>query len=1160
MESTRFPDSFCIQCGEPLAPGARYCRACGSACPPGSSKASAPHGATKKAHVYSLRQGESIGILNRYWVVKPLAYGGFGEVYLVDDANLKRRCVAKLLVKQTRASAAQWTQLCHIFRREAELLARLNTPGHPNIPEIYEYLGDQNCLTMKYIEGQSLEGVLIKRAAPLDETDALRYVRAVCSALVYMHSQAPKPVLHRDVKPSNIICDSAGHIWLIDFGLAKAPSPSLETVSKNASLTGGTPGFTPPEQWRGKAVPRSDVYALSATLYNLVTGALPPQALLGVPPETLSFPKSVSPSVVQLVRRGMAQAVADRPDAFELLGQLDALLNPTLPPPLDFVPPPEPVRFIGRVAEQAHLRALLAEGGIAVVTGMPGVGKSALIATLARQLKPVSKIFWQTFLEQETNDTVLGRLASFLARHGRERGHQLLYTSVHGARPMPVQRVIDYMVQDLAGGDFLICFDDLQWLKQDQQSRYLVAQLVAAAQSGQTQLLVTSRSTPTRLPPSALLSLGGLHSDDVATLLAATKVRLPDEIAAELLRVTGGNAQLLYLAIDLLRVAADPATLITSLATTRNIHDYLMNQVDKGLNKQERLAMEAVAVLLGLPGTASALEVISGGRVAPRLLNELSHRSLLQISGEGSGTLLYSEHALLRDYFYQNLSGSQRKRLHQRAGAHYSLEEQELLRAALHYEQAQEFDRAATLVSANASKLINKGQAQAVERLLARLPAKQYAPTLAVAVEVARGEAASMLGNYAHARERLTVALAQVSWHERHVGDERRGGGDLVQLAEYGARGFRLLALIEERTGRYEQAEQACRQGMALESTLGEQHPELAQLHNQLAEVLWRWRRLPEIEQVCREGLDRLPPGLSAYAARAALEQRLAMVEGVRGNSDKAISGLEQSLELARSAENPALTALILNNLGYSVQLRGEHEWALHCLRESLQIKEQIGDLAGQATTMLNIGLLHQERGENERAAQCFEEVRTTAQRYGLAELEARATANLGILRFDQGDLLGAEARLSQALEMHTHLDNASGRVDCLYRLGELALARDDAPRAQQYGEQALTLAHKIGEGAYTSCALRVCGEAQHRQGRLTESAQLLAQAWDIQQDVDDPYDKILILIARARLARSEGDRDRAVALATKGLDLARTWQFAPQGVLLEQLLAELKL
>jgi serine/threonine protein kinase/tetratricopeptide (TPR) repeat protein len=277
-----------------------------------------------------------LGADGRYRIEVILGKGGFGQAYLAWDARLSRYCVVKRAVVKANWSAAERQVALGNFQREARLLVSLNTPGHPNIPEIYDYLAEHHCLMMKYIEGRTL-GQILAEQGRLWERDALRYVRDVCSALVYMHSRKPEPVLHRDIKPSNILIDLAERIWLIDFGLAKAAPLQTGISGISHTQSSGTLGFTPPEQWRGVADPRSDMYALGATLHILLSGhkvsfdASDLSAVLRgdkepLPPVRRLAPE-VRPAIEQLIRQTMSFEPDDRPTAQELLDELDALLR-----------------------------------------------------------------------------------------------------------------------------------------------------------------------------------------------------------------------------------------------------------------------------------------------------------------------------------------------------------------------------------------------------------------------------------------------------------------------------------------------------------------------------------------------------------------------------------------------------------------------------------------------------------------------------------------------------------------------------------------------------------------------------------------------------------------------------------------------------------------
>ncbi|MCB0213962.1 MAG: protein kinase [Anaerolineae bacterium] len=219
---------------------------------------------------------------DRYRRLKILGRGGFGAAFLTEDTKLNRACVIKQLLTFGK-SAREVTLYRTNFEREANLLVALNHPGHPNIPEIYDYFseGDSNYLVMKYIEGRNLHDVLDQSQDKLPWREAVRYAIDVCSALDYMHNHGDEPVMHRDVKPANILLGDDGRIWLVDFGLAKANPVTDDNDSKEETRAYGSVGYSPLEQWFGQARPSSDVYAVGATIHHLITGISPLDAYEG---------------------------------------------------------------------------------------------------------------------------------------------------------------------------------------------------------------------------------------------------------------------------------------------------------------------------------------------------------------------------------------------------------------------------------------------------------------------------------------------------------------------------------------------------------------------------------------------------------------------------------------------------------------------------------------------------------------------------------------------------------------------------------------------------------------------------------------------------------------------------------------------------------------
>src|SRR5713101_8952598 len=248
----------------------------------------------------------------RYMIESLLGTGGFGAVYLVRDRRVKQSLFAlKEVIDPSRRDREH-------FLFEAEVLKRLNHRALPHVYQVFEHEKLRRVyMLMDYIEGQNL-GVLLKEqpghcfSLPL----VLTIMEPVVDALIYMHGQDP-PIVHRDIKPANIIVPTrGGEAFLVDFGLAK------EYVIDNttAVIRHGSPGYAAPEQYGSGTNPRTDIYGLGATLYTLLTGTIPIDAITRVTgskridpltPTNLVAP-DVPWTVSMVIERAMSISIEDR--------------------------------------------------------------------------------------------------------------------------------------------------------------------------------------------------------------------------------------------------------------------------------------------------------------------------------------------------------------------------------------------------------------------------------------------------------------------------------------------------------------------------------------------------------------------------------------------------------------------------------------------------------------------------------------------------------------------------------------------------------------------------------------------------------------------------------------------------------------------------------
>jgi len=260
---------------------------------------------------------------NRYRVIPPLGRGGMGAVYEAFDERLSRTVALKETLVET-------DELRRAFGREARLLANLR---HPALPKVLDHFdeGGGLFLVMEFIPGDDL-GRLLDTGRAFAPAEVLGWAEQLLNALEYLHGLRP-PVLHRDIKPSNLKVVSPGHVVLLDFGLAKGNAGQM-TATGGASLLGYSPAYSPLEQMQGAGTDeRSDLYSLAATLYHLLTGASPPDALsratavVNGRPDPLRPPhlinRGVGAHVSAALMRAMALDIDSRPrNASEMRVQL----------------------------------------------------------------------------------------------------------------------------------------------------------------------------------------------------------------------------------------------------------------------------------------------------------------------------------------------------------------------------------------------------------------------------------------------------------------------------------------------------------------------------------------------------------------------------------------------------------------------------------------------------------------------------------------------------------------------------------------------------------------------------------------------------------------------------------------------------------------------
>ena len=299
----------------------------------------------------------------RYRVMRKLGAGGMADVYLAEDEELGRRVAIKIL-NDRHANDESFVER---FRREAKNAAGLS---HPNIVSIYDRGEAEGTyyIAMEYLDGRTLKELLIARG-PMPIADAIHHTRQILNALRFAHK---KGVVHRDIKPHNVMVDGDGRLKVTDFGIARAGASQMT----EAGAIVGTAQYLSPEQARGAAVDqRSDLYSIGVVLYEMLTGNVP---FTGESPVEIAMkhlsdtprpPSSIRPEIPPDLDMVVLRALAKNPDdRFQTAEEMDAEL--------------------AHIADGGSVTAITADAATAVLSGTSLASAPTAIASPRRERRP----------------------------------------------------------------------------------------------------------------------------------------------------------------------------------------------------------------------------------------------------------------------------------------------------------------------------------------------------------------------------------------------------------------------------------------------------------------------------------------------------------------------------------------------------------------------------------------------------------------------------------------------------------------------------------------------------------------------------------------------------------------------------------------------------
>jgi non-specific serine/threonine protein kinase len=994
---------------------------------------------------------------SRYRIARELGRGGMGVVYLAQDRQLDRPVALKCLPSRF----ANDPQARALLVAEARAAARLD---HPNIATVFE-IGESDdgrlFIAMAFYEGETLRERLARQ--PVSRQQAVAIAIEVARGLAAAHGLG---LVHRDIKPGNLLLTSSGPVKILDFGLAEQVDPARP----RSTQARGTLAYMSPEQARGEAVDgRTDLWSLAVVLHEMLAGRRPftgdsalalLYAVIHDDPPRLD-PSSCPRALQQILARALAKDPAARyQSAEELLAALHAFesgddVTPAAPLPVYLT------SFVGREPLIAQGLSILRSARLVTMTGPPGTGKTRLATRLAAALAP-----------EFEDGTVFVALAAIA-------DPALVPPAIAqalGVRSTWPRSVVDTVTAHLREQHLLLVLDNFE---QVLPAADHVRALVAACP--RLTVLTTSRA-PLRLSgerelPVPPLDCSGLHptgpTDHVAGTEAAALfveraaavqpgfhlnahnaaavneicrrldgLPLAIELAAARVKVLPPQALLSRLEkrLDLLRsgVRDQPSrhqTLRQAIAWSYDL-----------LDPHEQTLLRRLAVFVGGP-TLAAADAVAGPAVEGGALEGLASlvdKNLLRQDSQPDGEPRFAMLETIREFGLERLGEAGEEAAVRRAHRDFYLSvaeraardltgpqqvgwldqlghEHENLRLALDWSQsAGDWDAAERLVAGIWRFWLVRGHLTEARARLQQVLSRPGASPRRALLLTAAGTLAHTQGDYAGARSLSEESLALA----RARGDEAASAGTLNDLG-----------WLAWRQGDYPSARALSEEALALHRRLGDRRGTANALNN-LGWVAHHQGDYAGAERIHREVLplreqsgDTRGTGFTLASLGWALERQ--------GKVAEAAGLVDRASRLLGEVGARQLLAFAMTIRALIRRVEGNPRAALAELDESMRIFRQIGDRWGIAWTLNTSALAWHDLDESERAAAAAAEALALTREIGDPWGTAHALAARGRIAAGAGHPAVAAQAWRDALTIWGELGDRAGAAACARALGD---------------------------------------------------------------------------------------------------------------------------
>jgi tetratricopeptide (TPR) repeat protein/tRNA A-37 threonylcarbamoyl transferase component Bud32/TolB-like protein len=1031
-------------------------------------------------------------IADRYRVVRFIARGGMGEVYEVEDLELRER----VALKTVRPEAARDATAVERFKREIQLARKVT---HPNVCRIFDVShhreGEEGVifLTMELLPGETLSQRL-HRGGPLGTEEALPIVRQIAEAL---HAAHQAGVIHRDLKPGNVmLVESRGATRAVvtDFGLARLETAegagAALTLTAAAAIV-GTPAYLAPEQVEeGEITPAVDVYALGIVLYEMLTGTVPflgdtvlstaVKRLQEMPISPRVHVPTLDPrwerAILGCLERAPGSRFAAAPDLLRVLAG---------PPDPEPAPPPVlPLKTPGRKRplQTAGLAALILLS-FAVAFYRYLQWKEEQTAP-ARQLRvPVAGV------TPRRSVAVLG----FKDRSGEAAGTAWLSPAL-----------AEMLSTELGAGGGL---------------RVIAGETVARAkvEAGLGEADGLARDTLSRL----------------RSLLGSEAVVLGSYVV-----VGGPLDRQIRLDLRLQDTGTGSTVNIAESGREAELFD-LVSRVGRRLRRElgvEDSEAGPGAARAALPSSPEAARLYAEGVSRLRLFDPMGARDLLAraAAAEPDNALVHS--GLAAAWAALGYDGRSREE----AKAAFDLagnlpREERLLIEGRYREATQDWGRAVetywklwSLFPDSLDHGLRLAAAQTAagraEDALATADALRTLPPPSrddPRIDLAEATAAGARADFQ--RQRTAAARAAT-----------RGAALGAPLLVAQARGLECRAL--RNLGQAREALAACEEGRKLHAEAGDLAG-VAEALTHAANVHYDRGDLPTALRLYEEALA-TQREIGNRGAEAGALNNIAVVLKSQGDLERARTLFQEVLAITREIGSRSGEAYALNNLAGVLLRRGELAEAGRLFEESLAIRREQQDPSGEAYALDNLGVVLRKRGDLAGARGRHEEAlrirRETGQKIG----EVASLNNLGTVLLDQGELAAARKSFEASFALCRETGSRSASASALFGLGEVLAREGRLAEADERHEAALDLRTQLGEkgmAAESRLALAALRLEEGDAAGAGELARAAAQELGRQGSVDD---EALALSLVAETARARGDKGGARESITRATSL----------------------